>query len=127
MDIFKIIVLGIISVLFSCMFRKDNPQFAVLISIISGTVIMMLVIVYFSNIIAQIKYVTVSSGIDDDYIAIILKITGISYICQMASQICSDAGEKSIGTRIEIAGKIVIAYTCMPLINALYRTVMEIL
>jgi len=126
-EVFKIIIIGIISVLFCCAFRKDNPQFAVFVSITAGIIIMMFVINMISEIAQELNAFISESGIKGEYVSLIFKIVGISYICQMASQICKDAGESAVGTRIEIAGKIVIAYICMPLITALYRTVMDLL
>ena len=70
---------------------------------------------------------TALSGIKSEYVSIILKVTGIAYITQIGSEICKDAGESAIGTKIEIAGKVLIAAACLPLVTTLFGTVMDLL
>ena len=43
-----------------------------------------------------------------DYIGVLVKMLGISYICELSSGICKDAGYNSIATQIVIVGKITI-------------------
>ena len=95
--------------------------------IITGIVIFLQLLGYFSDIITQLYNMTALSGIETEYISIILKVTGIAYITQIGSEICKDAGESAIGTKIEIAGKVLIAAACLPLISMLFGTVMDLL
>ncbi|MCJ7855434.1 stage III sporulation protein AD [Lachnospiraceae bacterium NSJ-143] len=127
MEILKIVSIGAAGTILSAALKKENPQFAMIVSIAAGVIIFIELLGCFSEIITELYSMTNESGIDSGYISMILKITGIAYISQIGSEICKDAGEGAIGTKIEIAGKVLIAATCLPLITALFGTVMDLL
>ena len=49
----------------------------------------------------------------------ILKALGIAYITEFTSELCLDAGEKSIAGKVELAGKIVIFFLALPVFTSL--------
>ena len=67
------------------------------------------------------------SNIDIKYVDIVLKIIGIAYISQFASQICSDAGENSIASKIEFAGKVIIMVISAPVLMSLIEMIMNLM
>ena len=58
-----------------------------------------------------------------DYFKILLKIIGITYVADFASNICKDAGYSAIAGQIEIFGKISILAISSPIILALLETI----
>ena len=46
------------------------------------------------------------SGIPGTYIQILLKLVGISFLCEFASNICKDAGQATMAKQVEMAGKL---------------------
>ena len=54
-----------------------------------------------------------------EYFPIVLKALGIAYITEFTSAICNDAGEKSIGSKVELAGKIAIFFVALPIFTSL--------
>ena len=52
---------------------------------------------------------------------------GITYIAEFASGICKDAGYGSLGSQIEIFGKLSILVTSMPVLLALFGTLERVL
>ena len=125
MEIINIVLLGIGAVVLSTVLKRDNPQFALMVSIAAGAVILIKIMGYFFSVISQVYDIAYAGGIDEGYISIILKITGIAYLAQIGADICKDAGESAVGTKIEIAGKIFIAALSMPFVTALLKTVMD--
>ena len=51
-----------------------------------------------------------------------MKMIGIAYVAEFSSGICRDAGYGSIGTQIEIFGKLSILAVSMPVVLALLET-----
>ena len=62
-------------------------------------------------------------SINEQYIGILIRVIGISYICEFSSALCKDAGYASIASQIEMAGKLTILVMSMPIILALLDTV----
>ena len=73
------------------------------------------------------KHSEIQTGVNLFHIEIVLKIIGISYICQFAADICKDAGEASIAGKIELGGKIIIISLSMPIIYNLLDLVNHII
>ncbi len=68
-------------------------------------------------IIQMIERIAINANVNSVYVETILKIIGIAYIVEFASQITKDAGQGSIASKIEMAGKIVILAMAVPILN----------
>ena len=60
--------------------------------------------------------------INQVYLTVLMKMIGIAYVAEFSSGICRDAGYGSIGTQIEIFGKLSILAVSMPVVLALLET-----
>jgi stage III sporulation protein AD len=61
------------------------------------------------------------------YFTSVLKITGIAYISEFGAEICRDAGEGAIASKIEMAGKVIIIALAIPVITSLIDLVLKIM
>ncbi len=127
MDIFQIAIIGIIGMLLSLIVKKEIPGISVLISVAVGIIVFLGVLPKIEAVI-QILYKMISkSNVEIKYVDIVLKIVGIAYISQFASQICSDAGEGSIASKIEFAGKVIIMVISAPVLMGLIEMILELM
>ncbi|MDR0383776.1 MAG: stage III sporulation AC/AD family protein [Christensenellaceae bacterium] len=69
----------------------------------------------------------VFSLIDNNLITIILKIIGVGFLCEIASNIAKDCGRNTIADVITMGGKILILVISVPIIEALLKVVMGVL
>lgn len=75
---------------------------------------------YFVDMIETIRsYI----GLDGVYIEIILKIIGISYIAEFASDVCKDCGYSSMSNQIQVVGKLTVLCISMPIVLSLLETI----
>ena len=68
-----------------------------------------------------------STGIERGIFSSILKIIGIGYLTEFANGICVDSGAKSIGDKLQFAGKVVILQLALPILENLIEIIAEIL
>ncbi len=61
------------------------------------------------------------------YLPILTKVLGIALLVQVTADICKDAGESSLGERIELFGKAEILVISIPLIKNLFKLCESIL
>lgn len=61
------------------------------------------------------------------YVAILLKMVGIAYICEFASNLCKDAGCQTIAGEVEMLGKLSILLVSLPVMTALIETITGLL
>ena len=119
MDIFKVVGFSIISVVLIVLLREEKKEIALLLTIVSGICILIFALSKITPIINMLNSLIDKSGINKDFLTIILKITGIAYIVEFGKNICIDAGQSAIATKLEMAGKIIIISLSLPLIASL--------
>ena len=80
-----------------------------------------------SGIIDMIQSISSKTNINNDFLIILIKITGIAILTEFAVSICKDAGESAIASKVDVGGKILIISLSIPIINALIDTIVKIL
>lgn len=124
MDIIvKAAAVGVVGAILAVTLREYKKEFALFIGIASGIVILGLLLESIGEIGTLLSAMTRTAGINGEYVAIMAKIIVISYICEFAAQFCSDAGEKAIGSKIELAGRILILSASVPIIRDLFELI----
>ncbi len=119
MDIIKIIGIGLIALIIIIILRQYRPEFAIYISLIAGALILLLVMDKFSGIISLLNRLASKTDINNQFLLILLKITGIAFLTEFAVSICKDSGEAAIATKIDIGGKVIIIGRSVPIVSAL--------
>ena len=118
MEIVKIVMLALTAAMFALTIRSKQPEMAMQISIICGLVIFIYIVNYLSVSVKFINDMLSTYNISSDSFGIVLKIIGISYICEFAVQILKDAGESSVAARVELAGRVLIVVMTLPMLKA---------
>lgn len=119
MEVLKIVGIGIFSVVIIIILKEQKPEMALILSIATGVLIMLFVIYKISDVASILNNLISKSGVNRDFIYIIIKVVGIAYIVEFGKNICMDAGQSSIATKIEMAGKVIIVVLTLPLISSL--------
>lgn len=127
MDVIKIIGIGIISLILIIITKQYKPEFAIYISLIAGIVILTLIIDKLTNIVQLLQSISSKASINNNFLGILLKITGIAFLTEFAVSICKDSGESAIASKIEIGSKIIIISISIPIISNLLEIVIDIL
>jgi stage III sporulation protein AD len=127
MDIIQIAGLCILTVIIVVILKEQKPELAIQVSILTGIVVFLIIVGKISSVIDLFLEYSNRFGIDSLYISVLLKITGIAYIVEFAADICRDAGESSIASRIELAGKVIIVVMAVPLITSFLEIIIDIM
>ncbi len=127
MLVFKIIGIGICGTVLALTVKQYRPELAIAVPVLSAAAILLLCGPYLSSVLTMFQNIAEESGIDTAYVKIVIKIIGVAYICQFASDICKDAGESSIAGKIELGGKVVIITLSMPIIYGLLELTSKII
>lgn len=127
MEIIKIIGIGLIALIMVIIVKQYKPEFAVYISIIAGVIILGLAFDRLAEVIKLLNNLAKKTSINGKFIALLLKITGISILTEFAVSLCKDSGENAIATKIDIGGKIMIVAISIPIISSLLETITKVL
>ena len=108
MLVLKIALIGIIGVIFGNYFKTVKGEYGVLIGLFISILIFYYIILKLEDLVVMFESLKNLIPNQMDYIGVLVKMLGISYICELSSAICKDAGYNSIATQIVIVGKITI-------------------
>lgn len=127
MNILQLVSFAAISVVLIKILDTIGSKVTVYIKILVGLAIFGFACTQLDVIFSIITELANKINIEGTYLEIIFKIIGIAYIAEFAIQLCSDAGEKDIGTKIGFAAKIMIFVVAAPVILALIELITALL
>lgn len=121
-EIIKIGILGLAGVLLAIQFKTIKPEYATYIGLGLGVLIMGYALGQFRTLVSSIETLQKYFSGAESYLTILVKVIGITYICEFCAGICKDAGYGSIADQIEILGKLSVMFAGMPIIMAVIQT-----
>lgn len=127
MDIFKIVIVGILASIIAVILKEEKPEIALILSMVTGLLIFMFLINKLNSVITILKYFASRTNIDILYFSTVMKVIAIAYITEFGAQICRDSGESAIASKIELAGKVMIMVAAIPILAALLDTITKII
>ena len=107
--------------------KQYKPEFAIYVSLAAGILILGMTFDTISQIVGVINDYTNKASINNKFVIVILKITGIAILAEFATSICKDAGESAIANKIEMAGKVIVVSVSIPVIASLIEIVSQII
>jgi stage III sporulation protein AD len=127
MDIIQIVGFALIVTVLVLVLKDKAPAFAFLLVMLTGIFIFLFLIGKISDVIRVIESLGERAGVNSIFLKTILKIIGIAYIAEFGAQIVRDAGQESIASKIELAGKVLIMVMAIPIISVMIETVVKLL
>ena len=127
MDIIKIIGVGLIALIIIIIVKQYRPEFTMYVSVAAGIIILLLVMDKLSSIIELLTNLANKTSINNEFIFLLIKITGIAILTEFASSVCKDSGETAIASKVDMGGKIIIIAMSIPIIASLLETILKVL
>lgn len=127
MEMIKIIGVAITSLIIIIILKQYKPEFTVYVSLIAGTIILVLVLDKLEGIMSLLNHLADISGVNGQFLSILIKITGIAFLTEFAVSICNDSGESAIANKVDLGGKVIIISLSIPIISSLLETVLKIM
>lgn len=117
-DVLTVAALGTVSSICAVVIRKQTPEFALLLAICGGA----LIIVWCSGALtAVIDFLDELIEIGDlapGIVAPVVKVTGIAVVTRIGADFCRDAKESALAVAVETAGSVFALLSVIPLMSA---------
>ena len=126
-EVIKIVGIGLVALILIIIIKQYRPEFAIYISIISGIIIFFYAIDKLTNIIDLLKQICNQSGVNNKYLGILIKMTGIAFLSEFAISICKDAGESSLANKVELGSKAIVISMSIPIIHNLLEIILNLM
>ena len=127
MSVLTIGILGIAGALLAVELKGLKGEYGIYLVAAVGLVIFFYGVTKLKTVIETIRQVQSYIRLNRMYLEVLLKMIGITYIAEFSSGICKDAGYGSLGSQIEIFGKVSVLAVSMPILLALLDTVQQFL
>ena len=123
----KIAVLGISIIFLTMMAGSIKREYAIEVTVGATVLLALYGVSSLKSIIERIEELQESIGVGEEYLTILLKMVGIAYLTQLVVSICRDAGNGAVAAQINMVGKISMLLVSFPVLEALLKTVGEML
>lgn len=127
MDIAKIVGIGLLAGILINLLKQHKPELAMQLSIATGVMLFILMVSRVMDVVEVLQTLGTKAKLDQAHMGAVLKIIGIAYVADFGSQVLQDAGEKSVASKVEMAGKVLIMLLAVPIVLAIADTVMKLL
>ena len=125
--IFKIVVFAIAVCLIAVILKENFKSGAVVLTVCGCLALFLFFAQIFATIKDSLDILDEVSGINADAVSIIFKTLMVAYLTSFGSDICTDAGEKSIANALETAGKAIMLSMALPMLVGIFKSVRDII
>ena len=127
MDIVKIIGTGLIALIIIIILKQYKPEFVIYVSLIAGILIITMILGKISAIMDLLSNLSSKTALNNQFLGLLIKITGIAFLTEFAVSICKDSGETAIANKMDMGGKVIIISMSIPIISGLLETIIKVL
>ncbi len=122
-----VIGVGLIAAMLSVLLRQYKPEFALLTALAATILIFTMMAGWILPAAQRIRELLNQSPTLSESAAVLLKAVGICFLTQIACDLCRDAGENAIASRVETAGKTAILLISLPLFEQVLELVLVLM
>lgn len=126
-DMLQICVLAIAGLFAALIIKKDKPEYASFIIMLVGFFIAIRVLLIFEGVIEELEGFQELISQNTTYVRLLLKLVGITYVCDFAANLSKDAGHSALANHIELFGKMAIMVAGIPVIKIMIEMLEEIM
>lgn len=123
----KIAVFCMVGVLVALQIKGANPGFSTYIGVAIGVVLLVFCVNEIRAVVDKLEDIFQSLGSAGGYLQILLKVMGITYICEFSSSICKDAGFQTVSDQIDVLGKVSVMISGLPILFAVVEQIQAFL
>jgi len=116
MTIIQVVAVGVLSAVLAITLKKQSPEMALLVGFMASILIFFMMLPTLAGAIGILQNLGDLLGGNARYVTLILQILGIAYVAELGAQVCADAGEGAIASKIELAGKVMIMAIAAPIL-----------
>jgi len=122
----QVVGLGLVVAVLAIILRGNRPEMAIMLSMAAGIIIFLSMMGKISSVLEVITDLSDRANISMVYLGTILKIVGIAYVADFGAQICRDAGEGAVASKIEFAAKIIVLVMAVPIVVAVLNSLLKV-
>lgn len=121
----KTALLGILTIMIAMAMRQGKAEFSTFVSFTGSILIAWIAVQLLDGITGSLARLEKLLSVDMEYVRLLTKMIGVTYLSEFASSLCKDAGYSAVAGQIELVGKLTILTIGMPIVLALFELMVE--
>lgn len=117
----------LLTVILGLALGSQKKETGLLLTIAACCMVASITLSYLRPVIDFVRQLQDMGQLDNEMLSILLKAVGIGLIGELASLICSDAGNGALGKTLQLLTSSVILWLSLPLLTGLLELIQEIL
>lgn len=122
-ELVKVVFLGIAGVLLAIQFKGQKPEYGIYVGLAVGILVFGYALRQVAAVAGQLGKLRVYLNGAEGYLTVLLKVIGITYICEFSASICKDAGYQTVAGQIEVLGKLSVMFAGLPVLFAVIEQI----
>lgn len=127
MEIARVALIGIIGVLLAIQFKSQKPEYSLYIGFVVSLILFAHAVRLLQAVLNRMESLQLVLKDSSTYLGTLLKVVGITYLCEFSSGICKDAGYSAISGQIEMFGKLSVLFAGLPILFAVIEYIQSFL
>lgn len=119
----KIAFLGIGIVLLALPFKRVKEEYSLLLGLAGSFLLFYCIVEKLKSLLLNLKEMEQYLPVNASYLAILIKMIGITYVTEFSQDICKEAGYQTVANQIGLAGKITLIVLSIPIIQSLFSCI----
>jgi stage III sporulation protein AD len=119
--------LAVVVALLTVVVRQYKAEYGMAVGIAGGILLLLLVVAQMSGLFDALSEMIGRAGIQQEWLALLLKALGICYVTQFAADCCRDAGESALASKAELAGRVAVVVLALPMLTQLLENIVGML
>ncbi len=107
--------------------KSVRPELGFLLSTLVCTICLFAALPFIHRILGEMEDLSRIAGLGSDTFMPIVKAVGLCFIFETASELCRDAGENALGSKVELFGKVLICSLALPIISTLSAQIVSVM
>lgn len=127
MNMMQLVAFGVIATILIALVGKEDKTYGLFIRVGATVMLLIFCVTQLDEVLKLIITLASKIHMEGTYLSIIFKIVGVAYISEFGYQLCKDAGEEAIASKVQLAGKVMIFALSAPILLALMALITQLL
>ena len=127
MEIMRIALLGIVGAILAVTLQQQKKEMALVFTLAVGVLLLWQSKGWMETILIGFRQLAEGSGLSRSQLKLLFKLLAASYLTEFGSEICQDAGQQSLASKIQLGGKLMMAALAMPVFLSLMEMITGLL
>ena len=115
----KVILICVAAAMMAAVLRRQQPEMAMAVTLAAGTAALAMLSGPMGEAAQAMLRITGRVGMDSGSARTLLRASVIALTAEFAAQLCEDAGEKALGSRVALAARVAMLALTAPVLSEL--------